>query len=106
MKEVRLMSPEEKDPELAEDLRRAQPNPPMTVPEADPAPEVDSGYMEDRDEVESEWESGPEDRRVPARPTDPLEADREARNRPGASTELRPDEVGNRPPERRHDEEE
>lgn len=91
-------SSESLDPELSEDLRRAQPNPPMTAPaQADPMSDVDLGYMEDQ-ERETSWDLDSLERPVAAEPTDPLEAEREERARPGPSTELLPDEVGNRPP--------
>ena len=70
------------DPELAEDLRRAVPNPPQTVTEVtDPDSDVDLGYMEDRE--------GEQDREELRRPVeleavDPQEAAREAPGRPGA----------------------
>jgi hypothetical protein len=88
------------DPELAEDLRRAQPNPPLTSAEVEPMSDVDLGYMEDQ-EREAEWDSDSLEKPVAAEPTDPLEAERERRDRPGEPTELLPDEVGNRPPEHR-----
>lgn len=92
------VAPEPFDPELQEDLRRAQPNPPLREPaQADPMSDVDLGYMEDQ-ERETDWDLDSQERPVAARPTDPLEADREQRARPGRSTEQLPDEVGNRPP--------
>lgn len=91
------------DPELREDLRRAQPNPPQTEPaQADPMSDVDLGYMEDQ-ERETDWDLDSLERPVAAEPTDPLEAEREGRGRPGPTTGLRPDEVGNRPPEEREE---
>lgn len=92
--------PESLDPELQEDLRRAQPNPPMTQPQVDPMSDVDTGPAEDQ-EREAGWDLDMLHRPVPADPTDPLEADREESGRPGPTTGLMPDEVGNRPPEER-----
>ncbi|MBO0701680.1 MAG: hypothetical protein J2P38_02025 [Candidatus Dormibacteraeota bacterium] len=90
--------PEPLDPDLQEDLRRAQPNPPLTESaQADPMSDVDLGYMEDQ-ERETDWDLDSQERPVAARPSDPLEAEREQRARPGQSTEQLPDEVGNRPP--------
>lgn len=98
--------PEPLDAELKEDLRRAQPNPPLTEPvEADPMSDVDLGYMEDQ-ERETDWDLDSLERPVAAEPTDPLEAEREERGRPGPTTGLMPDEVGNRPPEEREEHEE
>ena len=89
---------EELDPDVREDLRRAQPNPPMTAPaEADAMSDVDLGYMEDQ-ERETDWDLDSLERPVAAEPTDPLEAEREERAQPGPSTEQLPDQVGNRPP--------
>lgn len=97
--------PESLDPELREDLRRAQPNPPVTQPaEVDPMSDVDLGYMEDQ-ERETDWDLDSLERPVAAEPTDPLEAEREDRGRPGPTTGLMPDEVGNRPPEEREEHE-
>ncbi len=85
------------DPELREDLRRAQPNPPLTAPvQADPMSDLDLGYMEDQ-ERETDWDLDSMKRPVAAEPTDPLEAEREEQAQPGPSTEQLPDEVGNRP---------
>lgn len=86
------------DRDLREDLRRAQPNPPVTEPaKVDPMSDVDLGYMEDQ-ERETDWDLDSLERPVAAEPTDPLEAEREERARPGRSTGQLPDEVGNRPP--------
>ncbi len=69
--------------EYAEDLRRAEPNPPQTVARTDdPNTAVDLGYMEDREaehDVE-ELRTG-----IEAGAVDPLEADREHEQRPGPS---------------------
>lgn len=93
---------EDADPELAEDLARAQPNPPMAAPgEADPTSDVDLGYMEDQ-ERETAWELDTMSQPQPAEPTDPLYEERERRDAPGDETEQLPDEVGNRPPQLRH----
>lgn len=92
------VAPEPLDPDLREDLRRAQPNPPLTqASEADPMSDVDLGYLEDQ-ERETDWDLDSLERPVAAEPTDPLEAERDERGRPGPSTEQLPDEVGNRPP--------
>lgn len=101
--EPALDSEEASDPELREDLRRAEPNPPLTEPaRADPMSDVDLGYMEDQ-EREADWDLDSTERPVASRPTDPLEAERDQRGQPGPSTEQLPDEVGNRPPgERDH----
>lgn len=73
----------EEDPELAEDLRRAQTNPPQTVPQVDPWSDVDLGYLEDEDaRDETETIPGP----VALQPTDPFEIDEEEEDRPGRSS--------------------
>jgi hypothetical protein len=73
-----------RDPELAEDLRRAQTNPPLTTRRApDPYSDIDRGYLEDEEgrdlteELDSPLELEPED---------PLEAEIEERDRPGPRT--------------------
>ena|SRR5438105_12558240 len=68
-------------PELAEDLRRAEPNPPMVARQVeDPEEDVDLGPMEDR-----EGERDGEELRRPVElgTVDELEAEREERDRPG-----------------------
>jgi hypothetical protein len=98
---VAVQREEASDPELAEDLRRAQPNPPQEAPaEADPMSDVDLGYMEDQ-ERETDWDLDTLERPVAAEPTDPLEAEREENDAPGFSTEQLPDQTGNRPPGQR-----
>ena len=72
---------EEVDQELAEDLRRAQPNPPLTVPLADPDSDVDLGYLEDPDARSDDYEEGLGP--VELETVDPLEAEREEHDRPG-----------------------
>jgi hypothetical protein len=72
------------DPELAEDLRRAETNPPMTtrrVPDANS--DIDLGYLEDR---ESRDETEGLDEPLELEPEDPLEADLEEHDRPGPRT--------------------
>jgi hypothetical protein len=72
------------DAELAEDLRRAEPNPPMTVTLADPDSDVDLGYLEDPDARSDDYEEGLGP--VELDTVDPLEAEREERDRPGPRT--------------------
>ncbi|MGH8987238.1 MAG: hypothetical protein ACRDXC_01395, partial [Acidimicrobiales bacterium] len=86
-----VAEPRGEDRELREELRRAQPNPPMTEPAlADPMSDVDLGYMEDQ-EHETDWDLDAQERPVAAEPTDPLEAEREEHDRPGAESEQLPD---------------
>ncbi|MBJ7604757.1 hypothetical protein [Candidatus Dormiibacter inghamiae] len=76
-----VLSSEERD--YAEDLRRAEPNPPQTVARTDdPNTSVDLGYMEDREAEHDaeELRSG-----IEASAVDPLEADRKVEQRPGPS---------------------
>jgi hypothetical protein len=72
------------DPELAEDLRRARGNPPLTTRRApDPYSDIDRGFLEDeegRDQTEED------DTPVELEPVDPFEADEEERDRPGRRT--------------------
>ena len=75
---------EQVDEELAEDLRRAQPNPPQTVRLADPDSDVDLGYLEDPEARSSNYEEGLGP--VELDTVDPLEAEREERDRPGTRT--------------------
>jgi hypothetical protein len=68
------------DPELLEDLRRAETNPPQTVPRTDDAcGGIDLGYAEDRetehDDVELRWG-------IERETVDPLEEEREVREQP------------------------
>ena len=71
----------ETTPELAEDLRRAQPNPPMVARQVeDPDEDVDLGPMEDR---EGERDGEELRRPVELSTVDELEAEREERGRPG-----------------------
>jgi hypothetical protein len=72
---------EQVDEELAEDLRRAQPNPPQTVRLADPDSDVDLGYLEDPDARSDDYDEGLGP--VELDTVDPLEAEREERDRPG-----------------------
>jgi hypothetical protein len=72
------------DEELAEDLRRAQPNPPLTVHLADPDSDVDLGYLEDPDARSDDYDEGLGP--VELETVDPLEAEREERDRPGPRT--------------------
>ncbi|MDQ6774291.1 MAG: hypothetical protein M3024_15125 [Candidatus Dormibacteraeota bacterium] len=68
-------------PELAEDLRRAQPNPPLVAREADDAnADIDLGPMEDR---EGEHDAEELRRPVEVSTVDPLEREREEREQPG-----------------------
>ena len=68
------------DPELAEDLRRAQTNPPLTTPRApDPYSDMDRGYLEDAESRDLTEEL---DEPLELRPEDPLEAEREEQDRP------------------------
>ena len=75
---------EQVDEELAEDLRRAQPNPPQTVRLADPDSDVDLGYLEDPDARSDDYDEGLGP--VELDTVDPLEAEREERDRPGTRT--------------------
>jgi DNA-binding response OmpR family regulator len=69
------------DPELQEDLRRAQTNPPQTVRRApDPYSDIDRGYLEDEDA--RDLTEGIEEP-LELEPEDPFEADEEAQDRPG-----------------------
>jgi hypothetical protein len=69
------------DPELAEDLRRAQTNPPQTVARVtDPYADMDRGYLEDP-EAQDLTETVPDP--VELEPTDPLELERRAKDREG-----------------------
>ena len=78
------------DDDLAEDLRRARPNPPMTAEEADPESRIDLGYMEDREEERDAEELRDH---VSRKASDPLEADREAEEEPGPSAGPPPGEA-------------
>ncbi|MDQ6900848.1 MAG: hypothetical protein M3072_15340, partial [Candidatus Dormibacteraeota bacterium] len=81
--------PEER--EYAEDLRRAEPNPPQTVARTDdPNTSVDLGYMEDR---EAEHDTEELRTGIEARTVDPLEADREEEPLPGSSAGPLPGEA-------------
>lgn len=75
---------EEMDTEMAEDLRRAEPNPPMSVEQVDAKSDVDYGFLEDEDTT---WDGDVEDEGGPVNrdAVDPLEAEREAQDRPGRS---------------------
>ncbi len=74
---------ERSDPEFAEDLRRAETNPPQEVRQVeDPYSDIDQGYLEDEDaRDETETIPGP----VALEATDPFEIEREERDRPGRS---------------------
>ncbi len=70
-----------KDPELAEDLRRARTNPPSTTRRApDPYSDIDRGYLEDEEgrDLTEEFDSS-----VELEPEDPFEGEQEGRDRPG-----------------------
>lgn len=72
------------DPERAEDLRRAQTNPPQTVRRVpDPYSDIDRGYLED--EESRDLTEGMEEP-LELEPEDPFEADEEAHDRPGPRT--------------------
>lgn len=83
------------DPELVEDLRWAEPNPPLTVERANANSDIDMGFLEDDEEQDLEEEGGP----VELDPVDPFEIDREAADRPGASSGPHPGELMSDPDE-------
>ena len=80
------------DSELAEDLRRAEPNPPLTVERVNPKSDVDFGFLE---EPEGEyWEGADEiEEPVELETVDPLYAEREAQDKPGLSPGPLPGEL-------------
>ena len=72
------------DPELAEDLRRARGNPPLTTRRApDPYSDIDRGFLEDEEGRDLTEE---DDTPVELESVDPFEADEEERDRPGRRT--------------------
>lgn len=73
-----------RDPELAEDLRRAETNPPLTTRRvSDPYSDIDRGYLEDEEGRDLTEEL---DDPLELDPVDPLEAEREAEDRPHPRT--------------------